>query len=60
MYIVMIHSDSTDPWAYGSFKNEKTAEKFMKEYQATWTELAWYTLKAQVIKLEKGRKDEYN
>ena len=56
MYIVMIYSDSTDPWAYGSFRSEKTAEKFKKEYQATWDERDWYSLEAHVIKLDKGSK----
>ena len=56
MYIVMIYSDSTDPWTYGSFRSEKTAEKFKKEYQATWDERDWYSLEAHIIRLDKGSK----
>ena len=54
MYIVMIYSDSTDPWAYGSFRSIKSAKKFKKEYQSTWSERDWYSLEAHIIKLTKG------
>lgn len=54
MYIVMIYSDSTDPWAYGSFRSLKSAKEFKKEYQSTWSERDWYSLEAHIIKLTKG------
>tara|TARA_R100001509_G_C4707733_1_gene162227 strand:+ start:306 stop:473 length:168 start_codon:yes stop_codon:yes gene_type:complete len=54
MYIVMIYSDSTDPWAYGSFRSLKSAKRFKKEYQSTWSERDWYSLEAHIIKLNKG------
>jgi|TARA_R110000824_G_scaffold9193_2_gene41248 hypothetical protein len=53
MYIVMIYSDSCDPWAYGTFKSLKTAQKFEKEYKAKWSERDWYQLQAHIIKLDK-------
>ena len=54
MYIVMIYSDSADPWAFGSFRSIKSAKKFKKEYQSTWSERDWYSLEAHIIKLTKG------
>ena len=56
MYTVMIYSDSTDPWAYGPFKSLKAAEKFKKEYQATWDSRNWYELEDHIIMLKKGSK----
>ena len=53
MYIVMIYSDSCDPWAYGTFKSLKIAQKFEKEYKSKWSERDWYQLQAHIIKLDK-------
>jgi len=54
MYIVMIYSDSTDPWAYGTFKSLKSAKEFKKQYQSSWSERDWYSLDAHIIELSKG------
>ena len=54
MYIVMIYSDSTDPWAYGSFKNMTSAAEYKKKYQASWTDRDWDSLEAHIIKVEKS------
>tara|TARA_Y100000401_G_C8252809_1_gene189089 strand:+ start:559 stop:717 length:159 start_codon:yes stop_codon:yes gene_type:complete len=51
----MIYSDSTDPWAYGLFKDEKTAQKFKERYQLTWNSREWYQLSAHIIKIERGK-----
>ena len=53
MYIVMIYSDSTDPWAYGSFKDLDSAAEYKKKYQASWTDRDWDSLTAHIIKVEK-------
>jgi len=54
MYIVMIYSDSTDPWAYGTFKSLISAKEFKKQYQSSWSERDWYSLDAHIIELSKG------
>lgn len=55
MYIVMIYSDSTDPWAYGSFKDLDSATEYKKKYQASWTDRDWDSLEAHIIKVENRR-----
>jgi len=54
MYIVMIYSDSTDPWAYGTFRSLKSAKEFKKQYQSSWSDRDWYSLDAHIIELSKG------
>jgi len=55
MYILMIYSDSTDPWAYGTFRSLKSAKDFKKEYQSTWDNRDWDSLDAHIIKLTKQK-----
>ena len=52
MYVVVITSDSCDPFINGSiFKNEKKAEEFLKKYQSKWTERDWDTYEGHVLEI---------
>ena len=51
MYVVVITSNSCDPFTKGLFKNEKSAEKSLKKYQSTWDENDWYKLEGHVLKI---------
>jgi len=51
MYVIVIISNSCDPFTKGLFKNEKSAEKSLKKYQSTWDENDWYKLEGHVLKI---------
>ena len=52
MYVVVITSDSCDPFINGSiFNNEKKAEEFLKKYQSKWTERDWDTYEGHVLEI---------
>ena len=52
MYVVVITSNSCDPFINGSiFNNEKKAEEFLKKYQSKWTERDWDTYEGHVLKI---------
>ena len=55
MYIIIITSNSCDPYQFGKiYKTEKAAEIAVKKYQKSWSDSDWYKLNADIIKLKKG------
>ena len=51
-YIIMIYSDKSDPWAYGTFASKQDAVNILSKLKKSWNDIEWYHYESHIIELK--------